>query len=51
MFAIKIKKLVCFYFQKKSPIKITGSRHKCLSHFKMMNQRVVRKYGWKVVFS
>ena len=50
MLAIQIKKLLCFIFPKKLPIKITSSRHKCLSDFKMMNQRVVKKYGWKVFF-
>ena len=50
MLAIKIKTFPCFIFPKKPPIKIISSRHKCLSNFKVMNQRVVKKYGWKVVF-
>ena len=50
MLAIKTKKLQCSTYQKKPPIKMTSSKHKCSSHFKMMNQRVVKKYGWKKVF-
>ena len=50
MLAIKIKKLQCFIFQNKPPVTISNSKHKCCSHFKMRNQRVVKKYGWKVGF-